>query len=60
MGPIVESDWVTALSQIAELVRRGRAGEAGGKLIDVLSLSIGYYHETPEDVLFDPTLLRHP
>ena len=56
VGPIVESDWVTALSQIAELVRRGRAGEAGGKIIDVLSLSIGYYHETPEDLLFDPTL----
>ena len=28
--------------------------------IDVLSLSMGYYHETPEDQLFDPTLLRDP
>ena len=32
------------------------AGEPGGQAIDVLSLSMGYYHETPEDVLFDPTL----
>ena len=24
--------------------------------IDVLSLSMGYYHETPEDLLFDPTM----
>jgi subtilisin family serine protease len=55
-GPLVESDWIAALAQIAELVRRYRAGEAGGRAIDVLSLSMGYYHETPEDVLFDPTL----
>jgi len=33
-----------------------RAGEPGGRAIDVLSLSMGYYHETPEDHLFDPTL----
>ena len=40
-----------------------RRGEAGGRPIDVLSLSMGYYHETPEDVLFDPTMyeiLRGP
>ena len=55
-GPIVESDWIASLSQIAELVRRHRAGEPGGHPVDVLSLSIGYYHETPEDLLFDPTL----
>jgi subtilisin family serine protease len=28
----------------------------GGRRIDVLSLSLGYYHETPEDELFDRTL----
>ena len=30
--------------------------------IDVFSISMGYYHETPEDLLFDPTMydiLRH-
>jgi subtilisin family serine protease len=56
MGPIVESDWITALAQIAELNRRGRGDEDGGKVIDVLSLSMGYYHETAYDSLFDPTL----
>jgi subtilisin family serine protease len=28
----------------------------GGRRIDVMSLSLGYYHETPEDELFDRTL----
>jgi subtilisin family serine protease len=56
-GPIVESDLVDALSDIAELARRHRDGEDGGHPIDVLSLSMGYYHETPEDALFDPTML---
>ena len=55
-GPIVESDLVKALKGIAELARRHRDGEDGGHPIDVLSLSIGYYHETPEDVLFDKTM----
>jgi len=44
------------LTKIAELVRRNAAGEEGGQAIDVLSLSMGYYHETPEDLLFDPTM----
>jgi hypothetical protein len=56
-GPIVESDLVDALSDIAELARRHRDGEPGGHPVDVLSLSMGYYHETPDDVLFDPTML---
>jgi subtilisin family serine protease len=55
-GPIVESDLVDALSDIAEVARRYRDGEEGGHPIDVLSLSMGYYHETPEDDLFDPTM----
>ena len=59
-GPIVESDLVATLAQIAELARRHRAGEPGGHPIDVLSLSMGYYHETPEDELFDPTHVRDP
>jgi len=55
-GPIVESDLVDALSDIAEVARRHRDGEEGGYPLDVLSLSMGYYHETPEDALFDPTM----
>ena len=52
----MESDLVKALEDIAELARRHRDGEPGGHPIDVLSLSLGYYHETPEDELFDPTM----
>jgi len=55
-GPLVESDLIKALKDIRELARRHRDGEAGGHPIDVLSLSLGYYHETPEDVQFDPTM----
>ncbi len=55
-GPVVESDLVQALGAIAEIARRYRDGEDGGHPIDVLSLSMGYYHETPEDLLFDPTM----
>jgi hypothetical protein len=55
-GPVVESDLVQALRGIAELARRHRDGEEGGLAIDVFSLSMGYYHETPEDLLFDPTM----
>ena len=55
-GPVVESDLVKALGDIAEVARRHRDGEEGGHPIDVLSLSMGYYHETPEDLLFDPTM----
>jgi subtilisin family serine protease len=55
-GPIVESDWVKALSRIAKLVKLYREKKPGGVAIDVLSLSMGYYHETPDDKLFDSTL----
>ena len=55
-GPVVESDLVAALADIAEVARRHRDGEDGGHPIDVLSLSLGYYHETPQDLLFDPTM----
>ena len=39
-----------------------RTAGAGGRwtpqLVDVVSLSLGYYHEQPEDLAFDPQLLR--
>jgi subtilisin family serine protease len=31
-------------------------GDEGGRRIDVMNLSLGYYHETPDDELFDRTL----
>ncbi|MBA3309564.1 MAG: S8/S53 family peptidase [Nocardioidaceae bacterium] len=58
-GPIVESELIKALTQIAELVQRAADGEPGGRRIDVLNLSMGYYHEAdedPDEVLFDPTM----
>jgi serine protease len=54
-GAIVESALVKVLGQILELVKRHRAG-TGGKAIDVLNLSLGYYHETPQDLLYDATV----
>lgn len=55
-GPLIESDWITTLAQIAELNRRARHGEQHGKAIDVLNLSMGYYHESAADELLDPIL----
>jgi subtilisin family serine protease len=56
-GVVVESELVDALSELAELVRRSVDGEADGQLVDVVNLSMGYYHETPEDALFDSVML---
>lgn len=55
-GAIAEMDWLTALAQIAELVHLHRQGDPRGRRIDVLNLSMGYYHETPSDSFFDPVL----
>ncbi len=55
--PLVESQWLTTLAQVIELVRRHREGGEGGHPIDVLSLSMGYYHENSSDDLLDPILL---
>lgn len=55
-GALVEADLIDALDDLAELVRRGREGAPGGLVIDVLSLSVGYYHELPDDPLFDSPL----
>ena len=59
-GPIVESELVKTLERIAEVARKHRDGEKGGYPIDVLNLSMGYYHETPKDKQFDKTMYEHP
>jgi subtilisin family serine protease len=56
-GPLVESDWIASLSQVRDLIALHAAG-GGGRAIDVLSLSMGYYHETPQDEQFDGTLYK--
>jgi hypothetical protein len=57
-GPVVESFALDTLRQVVELVERHADGRPGGMRIDVLNLSMGYYHETPDDILEDPTLKR--
>jgi len=55
-GPIRESELLQALQDILDLVEAHRADPKKGRPIDVLSLSLGYYHETPEDEQIDPTV----
>ncbi|HRC00153.1 MAG TPA: S8/S53 family peptidase, partial [Dermatophilaceae bacterium] len=55
-GPIVESDLVETLRRIAEFAWRYHGDPAKERPLDVLNLSMGYYHETPEDAQFDPTM----
>ncbi|MFT3873656.1 MAG: S8/S53 family peptidase [Nocardioides sp.] len=55
-GPVRESDLIKALRGILALVEAYREDPRTGRPIDVLSLSLGYYHETPEDELIDPTV----
>jgi subtilisin family serine protease len=56
-GVVVESELLDALSALAELARRAVDGQPDGQPIDVVNLSMGYYHETPQDALFDSTML---
>jgi len=57
-GAISESEVGEAITALAALVESATATPAVEPhlLIDVLSLSLGYYHETPEDTLIDITL----
>ena len=56
-GVVAEADLLEALGMLwlrqALALRRGRPEE----LVDVVSMSLGYYHETPADAAFDPLLL---
>lgn len=57
-GAVAESDLLDALKL---LVMRQHLAQAAGDpkgVIDVVSLSLGYYHEQPDDVTFDPQLLQ--
>ena len=56
LGVVDESVFLASLAAVIELHRRWVAGESGGHPIDVLNLSLGYYHETPTDGLFSLTL----
>jgi hypothetical protein len=54
-GLVEEHDLALALAQLVELIRRGQSG-ADGLTIDVVVLSMGYYHETDEEGPFAPIL----
>ena len=53
-GNLLESDFMLAVRTLVKWMTR--SPRQGGRLIDVINLSLGYYHETPEDDLFDRTL----
>ena len=57
-GAVAESDLLDALTLL--VIRQSLAQAAGDPrgVIDVVSLSLGYYHEQPDDVSFDPQLLQ--
>ncbi len=56
-GVADEYELLRCLLGLAELVRRDLAGEEGGLRADVVVLSLGYQHETPEDVAYDALML---
>lgn len=57
-GAVAESDLLDALKLF--VMRQLLAQKAGdpSDVVDVVSLSLGYYHEQPDDVTFDPQLLQ--
>jgi subtilisin family serine protease len=56
LGMVEESNLLAVLEDLAILVHRHRTRRKGGRPIDVLSLSLGYYHETPQDGLYTRAL----
>jgi subtilisin family serine protease len=55
-GVVDESELLRALQLLAVRHLLGVNGEDGYEPVDVLSLSLGYYHEQPEDAAFDALL----
>ena len=53
-GNVLEGEFMLALRSLVKLM--ARSPKQGGRQIDVINLSLGYYHETPDDDLFDRTL----
>ncbi|WP_152176299.1 S8/S53 family peptidase, partial [Mycobacterium tuberculosis] len=56
LGVVDESTLLETVAQVVELLRRHREDPKTGFPIDVLNLSLSYYHETPTDGLFSTTL----
>jgi subtilisin family serine protease len=56
LGVVEESALLEVIEDLGVLVHRYRNGQEGGRPIDVLNLSLGYYHETPQDGLYSRDL----
>jgi subtilisin family serine protease len=57
-GVVPESDVLDVLTMLVQRQRAAVESGAAGEVIDVLSMSLGYYHEQPEDSAFDPAILE--
>lgn len=53
-GTVLEGEFMVAVRSLVKWVVLGP--DNGGGTVDVINISLGYYHETPEDGLFDRTL----
>ena len=53
-GSVLEGEFVVAVRSLVKWMALAPA--KGGRQIDVINLSLGYYHETPQDEWFDQTL----
>lgn len=53
-GTVLEGQFMLAVRSLVKWM--AMSPSEGGREIDVLNLSLGYYHETPEPGLFDRTL----
>ncbi len=53
-GTLLEGDFMLAVRSLVKMM--SLPTRRGGRAIDVINLSFGYYHETPQDQLFDRTL----
>ncbi len=57
-GVVEEADLIRALGVLSSLVERRPWTAGTPPPVDIVSLSLGYYHELPHDQDFDPVLLQ--
>lgn len=53
-GTLLEGDFMLAIRTLVKMMSLPKG--KGGRAVDVMNLSVSYYHETPDDQLFDRTL----
>lgn len=58
-GAVPEHVLLDALNLLALRQQLAQKSGDASQIVDIVSLSLGYYHELPEDLSFDPVLL-HP